>query len=175
MPSDSWVKAQGDSCRARASSWASTKAQLGAQHRPSPTGHSSARTQPWNWQLLRAGLVPLHTQEPPWQLHRDSSTKTQAAGSSPSVCPKMLSKELLQSSLHNPLSVGWRMFLRKLEVLPCFRGAEAGCGKGWWAGQRTCLLSPLLLCWTPLLCTPSQYNGQLSLPSWQGNWNISMP
>lgn len=67
----------------------------------------------------------------------------------------------------------WRMFLRKLEVLLCSTGAEAGCGKGWWASQRTPLLSPSPLC-TPAVY-PSQYNEQLSLPSWKGNGKISMP
>lgn len=216
MPNNSRVKAQGDSCRDRASSWPGTKAQLG--------GHSSTPS-PRCQQLgpspaVREEMSRLSSSPPPlarfhwchcpqmaqlWSLWDHTKplgcqfqglgtlhTHTNHAGSCTQIAapkhreleaallstPEMLSKKLLQYSLHNPLSLcgmPWTMFLRKLEVLPCFTGAEAGCGKGWWAGQRTCLLSPPLLFWIPLLCTPSQYNEQLSLPSWQGNGKISMP
>lgn len=205
------MKPHRDSCRDRASSWPTTKAQLGGHSiSPQPAcqqlGLSPAvreeisslsssppplarfhschwlqcltdtaqpwslrdQTQLWNCPFLRpgAGHSP-HTHGPRWQLHMDSSTKTQGAGSSPSVCPADVEQETVATQLAQPSHCGmqWRMFLRKLEVLPCLTGGEAG--------QRTCLLSPSLLCWTPLLCTPSQYNEQLSLPSWQGNAKLS--
>lgn len=75
--------------------------------------------------------------------------------------PQMLSKKTVATQFAQSSHCGmqWGMFLRKLRVLPCFTGVETGCGKGWCASQRTCLLSPSPLCWTPLLSP--QYNEQL--------------
>lgn len=88
--------------------------------------------------------------------------------------PEMLSKKLLQYSLHNPVSVGCHeeCSLESSRSSHISQEQKLAVGR---VGQRTCLLSPSLLCWTPLLCTPSQHNEQLSLPSWQGNGKISMP
>lgn len=77
---------------------------------------------------------------------------------------QMLSKKTVATQFAQSSCCGmqWGMFLGKLGVLPCFTGAETGCGEGWCASQRTCLQSPPPLCWTPLLCPPPQYNEQLS-------------
>lgn len=71
--------------------------------------------------------------------------------------PQMLSKETVAKQFAQSSRCGmqWRMFLGKLRVLPNFMGVETGCGKGWCASQRTCLLFPSPLCWIPLLSPPS--------------------
>lgn len=89
---------------------------------------------------------------------------------------QMLSKKTVAMRLAQASHCGmrWRMFPGKLRVLPCFTGVETGCGKGWCASQRTCLLSPSPRCWTLRLSVPPNIMSSYVIPSWQGNGELAM-